>query len=98
MRKTMSEKITNWKAIAYYFATHESDGDFNCYYDDIINSGNIFQTNYSSGFVKKIVERFGYEYVTEKVTDDAKKAGKIINDNEKLNDIIERAEAKDAEE
>ena len=106
----MSEKITDWKNEAFYYATHTSDGDLNYCYEDIIQSGNMFQTRYSADFVKKLVNEFGYEYVemmvehdaddldkmnARKAEDDAKKAEKAINANDKLNDIINRAEAED---
>lgn len=103
----------DWKNEAYYYATHETDGDFNYCYEDIIQSESMFQTRYSADFVKKLVMEFGFEYVdmmvahdaddfdkmkARKAEEDAKKAEKAIHENDKLNDIIDRAEAKyDAE-
>lgn len=103
----MSEKITDWKNEAFYYATHTSDGDLNYYYEDIIQSDSMFQTRYSADFAKKLVMKFGFDYVemmvehdaddmdkmnARKAEDDAKKAEKAINANDKLNDIIDRAE------
>jgi hypothetical protein len=107
IRKTMSEKITDWKNEAFYYATHETDGNFNYLYDDIIQSDSMFQTRYSADFVKKLVMKFGYEYVemmvehdaddmdklnARKAEEDAKKAHDILHADDKLNDIIDRAE------